>query len=412
MSVVRFIAFRYLFAKKRTNFINIVTGISFGGVLVGAAALIVVLSVYNGLEELTQGMYSKFNPDVRVRPLNSKLFDREQMAAQLKNYPQINGISYSIEENALFRYGDREVVGVIKGVDSAFVELTKVNETMVRGEYVLRDGFGLPYAMLGVGVGYQLQISLNDYRRGIEVYMPARVKKIDLLRPETSFVKRVLQPAGLFDIQPEINQQYVLVPLVFVSDLLGITENQVGEVAVRLKPGVNAASFAKTLQTELGSDFEVKDRYRQQEAIFKIFQTEKWWTYFFLMLIVLVAALNLVGALSMLVIEKQRDIAILSSLGASKPLLFSIFMAVGSLITLVGASLGIGLGALLCALQQQYEFIRFAGEGAFVVSAYPVSLRLTDTLVVFVGVLLIGAVCTLYPAIKAAKSMATEHLRA
>lgn len=412
MSVVRFIAFRYLFAKKRTNFINIVTGISFGGVLVGAAALIVVLSVYNGLEELTQGMYSKFNPDVRVRPLNSKLFDRRELAAQLKNFPQINGISYSIEENALFRYGDREVVGVIKGVDSAFVELTKVNETMVRGEYVLRDGFGLPYAMLGVGIGYQLQISLNDYRRGIEVYMPARGKKIDLLRPETSFEKRVLQPAGIFDIQPEINQQYVLVPLVFVSDLLGITENQVGEVAVRLKPGVNAASFAKTLQTALGSDFEVKDRYRQQEAIFKIFQTEKWWTYFFLLLIVLVAALNLVGALSMLVIEKQRDIAILSSLGASKPMLFGIFMAVGFLITLVGASLGIGLGALLCTLQQQYEFIRFAGEGAFVVSAYPVALRFTDTLVVFAGVLLIGAVCTLYPAIKAAKSMATEHLRA
>lgn len=412
MSVVRFIAFRYLFAKKRTNFINIVTGISFGGVLVGAAALIVVLSVYNGLEELTQGMYSKFNPDVRVRPLNSKLFDRRELAAQLKNFPQINGISYSIEENALFRYGDREVVGVIKGVDSAFVELTKVNETMVRGEYVLRDGFGLPYAMLGVGIGYQLQISLNDYRRGIEVYMPARGKKIDLLRPETSFEKRVLQPAGIFDIQPEINQQYVLVPLVFVSDLLGITEHQVGEVAVRLKPGVNAASFAKTLQTALGSDFEVKDRYRQQEAIFKIFQTEKWWTYFFLLLIVLVAALNLVGALSMLVIEKQRDIAILSSLGASKPMLFGIFMAVGFLITLVGASLGIGLGALLCTLQQQYEFIRFAGEGAFVVSAYPVALRFTDTLVVFAGVLLIGAVCTLYPAIKAAKSMATEHLRA
>jgi lipoprotein-releasing system permease protein len=412
VSVVRFIAFRYLFAKKRTNFINIVTGISFGGVLVGAAALIVVLSVYNGLEELTQGMYSKFNPDVRVRPLNSKLFSRAAMQAQLEQFPQINGISYSIEENALFRYGDRELVGVIKGVDSAFVELTRVNETMVRGEYVLRDGFGLPYAMLGVGIGYQLQISLNDYRRGIEVYVPARGKKIDLLRPETSFVKRSLQPAGIFDVQPEINQQYVLVPLVFVSDLLGVDEDQVGEAAMQLKPGINATTFSKSLQTVLGSDFEVKDRYRQQEAIFKIFQTEKWWTYFFLLLIVLVAALNLVGALSMLVIEKQRDIAILGSLGASKPMLFGIFMAVGSLITLVGASLGIGLGALLCWLQQQYEFIRFAGEGAFVVSAYPVSLRFSDAVVVFAGVLAIGALCTLYPALKAARSMSIESLRA
>lgn len=412
MSLVRFIAFRYLFAKKRTNFINIVTGISFGGVLVGAAALIVVLSVYNGLEELTQGMYSKFNPDIRVRPLTSKLFSRAEMQRQLEQFPQINGISYSIEENALFRYGDRELVGVIKGVDSAFVELTQVNETMVRGEYVLRDGFGLPYAMLGVGIGYQLQISLNDYRRGIEVYMPARGKKIDLLRPEASFVKRSLQPAGIFDVQPEINQQYVLVPLVFVSDLLGVDEDQVGEVAMQLKQGIQAANFAKSLQTALGSDFEVKDRYRQQEAVFKIFQTEKWWTYFFLLLIVLVAALNLVGALSMLVIEKQRDIAILGSLGASKSMLFGIFMAVGSLITFIGASLGIGLGALLCWLQQQYEFIRFAGEGAFVVSAYPVSLRFSDAVIVFAGVLAIGALCTLYPALKAARSMSTDSLRA
>jgi len=412
LSIVRFIAFRYLFAKKRTNFINIVTGISFGGVLVGAAALIVVLSVYNGLEELTQGMYSKFNPDVRVRPLTSKLFDRNTMDAQLKDFPQINGSSYSIEENALFRYGDREVVGVIKGVDSAFVALTHVNEAMVRGEYVLRDGFGLPYAMLGVGIGYQLQISLNDYRRGIEVYMPAREKKIDLLRPENSFVKRVLQPAGIFDIQPEINQQYVLVPLVFVSDLLGSGPHEVGELALRLNDGVNPANFARRLQEALGDDFEVKDRYRQQEAVFKIFQTEKWWTYFFLLLIVLVAALNLVGALSMLVIEKQRDIAILSSLGASRPVLFGIFMTVGSLITLVGATLGIGLGASLCWLQQQYEFIRFAGEGAFVVSAYPVALRYSDMLIVFAGVLTIGALCTLYPAIKAAKSVANENLRA
>lgn len=412
MSIVRFIAFRYLFAKKRTNFINIVTGISFGGVLVGAAALIVVLSVYNGLEELTQGMYSKFNPDVRVRPLTSKLFDRNAMDAQLKDFPQINGSSYSIEENALFRYGDREVVGVIKGVDSAFVALTHVNEAMVRGEYVLRDGFGLPYAMLGVGIGYQLQISLNDYRRGIEVYMPARGKKIDLLRPENSFVKRVLQPAGIFDIQPEINQQYVLVPLVFVSDLLGSGPHEVGELALRLNDGVNPANFARRLQEALGDDFEVKDRYRQQEAVFKIFQTEKWWTYFFLLLIVLVAALNLVGALLMLVIEKQRDIAILSSLGASRPVLFGIFMTVGSLITLVGATLGIGLGASLCWLQQQYEFIRFAGEGAFVVSAYPVALRYSDMLIVFAGVLTIGALCTLYPAIKAAKSVANENLRA
>jgi lipoprotein-releasing system permease protein len=412
LRVARFIAFRYLFAKKRTNFINLVTGISFGGVLVGAAALVVVLSVYNGLESLTQGLYSKFNPEVRIQPSSGKLFDRTALDSVLRSYSEISTVSYAIEENALLRYGEREVIAVVKGVDSNFAEITQVHETMIRGEYVLRDGFGLPYAMLGLGVGYQLQISLNDYRRSIDVYMPARGKKINLLQPERSFIRRSLQPAGIFDVQPEINEQYVLVPLVFMSDLLGLEETQVGEAALQLTAGVDPARFAKRLQKDLGSDFEVKDRYRQQEAIFKIFQTEKWWTYFFLLLIVMVAALNLIGALSMLVIEKQRDISVLCSLGASRRLIFTVFLGVGVLITFIGTSLGIGLGTLLCLLQQKFEFIRFAGEASFLVSAYPVELRWTDGLLVFAGVMFIGLVCSLYPAWKAAKGVSTQYLRA
>ncbi|MFN3528816.1 MAG: FtsX-like permease family protein [Bacteroidia bacterium] len=403
MRFVNFVAFRYLFAPKRTNFINLVTGISFLGVWVGAAALVVVLSVYNGLEALTEGLYSKFNPDIRIRPATGKLLNAQELEQALQGWEQVEAISYSLQENALVRYGEREQVAMVKGVDSAYAGVTGIASTMIRGEFVLRDGFGLPYAMLGSGLGYALQISLNDFRRGLDVYMPLRGAKIDLMRPERAFVQRSLQPAGIFDVQPDINQHYMLVPLVFMQNLMQLNSEEVGEAELLLKPGVQSESFMKRLQQHLGDDFEVKDRYRQEEAIYKIFRTEKWWTYFFLLLIVLVAALNLVGSLSMLVIEKKRDIAILAGLGASRSQLFAIFMGVGLLITGIGALLGVGTGVLLCWLQQNFGFIQLAGEGSFVVNAYPVRLLAFDIVAVLLGVCLIGALCALYPAQRAAR---------
>lgn len=410
--MLRFVIFRYLVAKKRTNFINLITGISFLGVWVGTAALVVVLSVYNGLEGLTESLYSKFNPDIRIRPAKGKLLDTATLTKFLASRSDIAHWSFTLEENALIRYGDKEVIGVIKGVDAEFAAVTDLPAAMMRGEYVLRDGFGLPYAMVGAGLGYQLQISLNDFRRGIEVYMPRRGAKLNLLQPESAFVRRSLQPAGIFDVQPEINQQYMLVPLVFLQDLLELTNQQAGSVEVRLKAGVDAEKAMLAWQKELGTAFEVKDRYRQEEALFKIFRSEKWWTYFFLMLIVLVAALNLIGSLSMLVIEKKRDIAILSSLGASGRLLFSLFFGLGMLITGIGVILGLFSGALLVWLQQQYGFVQFAGEGSFLVSAYPVALRSADLVFIALGVLLIGAICAFYPAMKAARLPVAENLRA
>jgi len=410
--MLRFVIFRYLVAKKRTNFINLITGISFLGVWVGTAALVVVLSVYNGLEGLTESLYSKFNPDMRIRPARGKLLDAANLQRFVQSREEVAHWSFTLEENALIRYGDKEVVGVVKGVDAGFAEVTDLPSAMMRGEYVLRDGFGLPYAMVGAGLGYQLQISLNDFRRGIEVYMPRRGAKLNLMQPESAFVRRNLQPAGIFDVQPEINQQYMLVPLVFLQDLLQLNEQQAGSLEVKLKEGINAEKAMLAWQKELGAGYEVKDRYRQEEALFKIFRSEKWWTYFFLMLIVLVAALNLIGSLSMLVIEKKRDIAILSSLGASGHLLFSLFFGLGMLITGIGVVLGLASGALLVWLQQQYGFVQFAGEGSFLVSAYPVALKVADMVAVAGGVMLIGALCAFYPASKAARQPVAENLRA
>lgn len=411
MSIIRFVAFRYLFAKKRTNFVNIITGISFAGVLVGAASLIVVLSVYNGLESLTERLYSKFNPDIKISPAQGKWLDQKELKAALADFEGIDRVAFTLQENALIRYGNREVVGVIKGVDTAYHQVAEVPSAMIRGEFVLRDGFGLPYAMLGSGLAYQLQISLNDFRRGLDVYMPRAGVKINLLNPESAFVRRSLQPAGIFDIQPEINEQYMIVPLVFVQDLLSLSSAQVGLVEVKVQEGYALDKLAKQLQASLGSDFVVQDRFRQEEAIFKIFRTEKWWTYFFLLLIVLVAALNLTGSLSMLVIEKKKDMAVLRSLGAKRSLLFGIFLFLGLAITCLGALLGIGLGSLLCWLQQEYAFIQFAGEGTFVVSAYPVQLRWSDVGAVLGGVMLIGTCCAFYPAYKAAAEVSIDSLK-
>ncbi|MBA4302623.1 MAG: ABC transporter permease [Sphingobacteriaceae bacterium] len=410
--MLRFILFRYLIAKKRSNFINLITGISFLGVWVGTAALVVVLSVYNGLEGLTESLYSKFNPDLRVRPSSGKLLDASALRAFLVEQQEVQAVSFTLEENALIRYGDREVVGVLKGVDDGFDEVTGLAASMMRGEYVLRDGFGLPYALVGAGMGYELQVSLNDFRRGLDVYMPRRGAKLNLLQPESAFVRRSLQPAGVFDVQPEINQQYMVVPLVFLQELLQLEPSQAGSMEVRLKPGVSAEKVMRQWQTQLGAAYEVKDRYRQEEALFKIFKSEKWWTFFFLLLIVLVAALNLIGSMSMLVIEKQRDIAILSSLGAAPSLIFRLFFGLGMMITSIGMGLGLLSGALLCWLQQTYGFVEFAGQGSFVVSAYPVALRAGDLLLTAVGVLLIGALCAYYPAKRAAGQGIAAHLRA
>lgn len=410
--MLRFILFRYLVAKKRSNFINLITGISFLGVWVGTAALVVVLSVYNGLEGLTESLYSKFNPDLRIRPAVGKLVDIDALRSFVSKRPEVEAYSFTLEENALVRYGDREVVGVLKGVDDQFDEVTLLTASMMRGEYVLRDGFGLPYALVGAGLGYELQVSLNDFRRGLEVYMPRRGAKLNLMQPESSFIRRSLQPAGIFDVQPEINQQYMIVPLVFLQDILQLESSKAGGLEVRLKSGVNAEKAMRQWQDALGNNYDIKDRYRQEEALFKIFKSEKWWTYFFLLLIVLVAALNLIGSMSMLVIEKQRDIAVLSSLGATPRQIFGLFFGLGMLITSIGMGLGLGTGALLCWLQQTYGFVEFAGQGSFVVSAYPVALRGIDLLATAAGVLLIGALCAYYPAKRAASQGIAAYLRA
>lgn len=410
--MLRFILFRYLVVKKRSNFINLITGISFLGVWVGTAALVVVLSVYNGLEGLTESLYSKFNPDLLVRPAQGKLLDASQLKAFVAERQEVEAYSFTLEENALIRYGDREIVGVLKGVDEGFNEVSALDESMMRGEYVLRDGFGLPYALVGAGLGYELQVSLNDFRRGLEIYMPRRGAKLNVMQPESAFVRRSLQPAGVFDVQPEINHQYLVVPLVFLQDLLQLEKQQAGNLEVRLKPGVNAEKAMLAWQKALGEGYEVKDRYRQEEALFKIFKSEKWWTYFFLLLIVLVAALNLIGSMSMLVIEKQRDIAILSSLGASPRLIFRLFFGLGLLITGIGMGLGLVTGATLCWLQESYGFVEFGGQGSFVISAYPVALRGADLLATAGGVLLIGALCAYYPAKRASTQQIAPHLRA
>lgn len=408
MRLVLLFITRYLFSKKRTNFINIITGISFFGVMIGTAALVVVLSVYNGLEDLTKTMYSRFNPDIRIVPEQGKWLDGKTLQLDAAVFSEVKASSLVLEENAMLRYDQQEFIGLVKGVDDHFAQVTGIDSFLIRGQYRLWDAFGLPYAIPGSGVAYTLSISLQDFRNALEVYVPKR-GKIDLMRPDAAFNKRVILPAGFFDVQPDINSRYTLVPLAFMQEMLGLDSNKASAVELRLLPGTNPVAFGKKLQSHLGDKYRVMDRDQQEDAIFRIFQTEKWWTYFFLLLIVLVAAMNLVGALSMLVIEKQRDIALLFSLGASRARIRMIFLGLGLLITFLGASLGIGLGSGISWLQETYALLEFEGSENFLVSAYPVKLRLGDLFVTLGGVMLIGLMCSIYPAIKA--SAVFERLR-
>jgi len=401
MRLVLLFITRYLFSKKRTNFINIITGISFFGVMIGTAALVVVLSVYNGLEDLTKTMYSRFNPDIRIVPERGKWLDGKTLQLEVSRFSEVKRSSLVLEENAMLRYDQQEFIGTVKGVDANFAKVTGIDSFLIRGNYQLWDDFGLPYAIPGSGVAYTLSISLQDFRNALEIYVP-KTGKIDLMRPDAAFNKRVILPAGFFDVQPDINSRYTLVPLAFMQELLGLDSTKASAVELRLQSGTAVKAFRKTLQAHLGNTFRVMDRDQQEDAIFRIFQTEKWWTYLFLLLIVLVAAMNLVGALSMLVIEKQRDIALLFSLGANRGHIRLIFLGLGLFITCLGAGLGIGLGAAISWLQETYALLEFEGSENFLVSAYPVKLRLNDLLVTLGGVLFIGLLCSIYPAMRAA----------
>lgn len=394
MKLPYYIAKRYLFSKKSHNLINILSGISVAGVTIGAMALIVVLSVFNGLESLISSMYNSFDPDLKIETTIGKTFNINTFPIQkLSKIDGIANYSEIVEENALLRYKNKQQIVQIKGVDNKFAKVSKIGNGIVEGNFILQKG-NVNFMVLGYGIYDMLGIQLNDFATSVSVYIPKRSKTISI-DPTEAFNNEQIIPSGAFSIQQDFDTKIVIVPLRFARKMLDYT-TEVTALEIDLKSGFDADKVQSEVEKLIGKGYIVKNRFQQEEMFYKIIKTEKFAGILILSFILLIAAFNIVGSLSMLIIEKKKDIAILRSLGASNILIKRIFIFEGLLISLSGAFVGMILGGLICWIQQHFGVIPLEGSGSFVVKYYPIQLQLLDFAKVTGIVFVIGLLSTLY----------------
>ena len=392
MRLPLFIANRYLLAKKSHNLINIITWISILGISVGSFALIVVLSAFNGLEKVISSMNSRLTPDLQISPVKGKTIDLT--AFPLGQFKDIQGVEYvipTITEDALFRANDKQHIGQVKGVGLEYQDIDRINEIVFGNDgLVLSDDDEHVFAVPGAGVAWSLGINAYNPYAMVRVYVPKR-GNASQMSLENSFNSDVLTIRSIFSTEQEQDEKLVLVPFDWLSELLEY-ENKATNVELFLTPNADANKVKKSVTALIGEDFTVKNQQEQQETLYKIMRSEKWAVYVILTFILILATFNVVGSLSMLMIDKRKDTEILKSMGADNRLIQKIFMNEGLLISVAGGIIGLLLGIILVLLQQQFGFVKFGTGGNYVVDAYPVLLKLKDVLLIFATILVVG--CT------------------
>ena len=392
MRLPLFIANRYLLAKKSHNLINIITWISILGISVGSFALIVVLSAFNGLEKVISSMNSRLTPDLQIAPTKGKTIDLT--AFPLGQLKEIQGVEYvvpTITEDALFRANDKQHIGQVKGVGLEYQNIDRLNEIVFGSEGLqLADDEEHSFAVPGAGVAWYLGINAYNPYAMVRVYVPKR-GNASLMSLENSFNSDVLTVRSVFSTEQEQDEKLVLVPFEWLSELLEY-ENKANNVELFILPNADANKIKKAVQAVMGEGFTVKNQQEQQETLYRIMRSEKWAVYVILTFILILATFNVVGSLSMLMIDKRKDTEILKSMGADNRLIQKIFMNEGLLISVAGGIIGLLLGIILVLLQQQFGFVKFGTGGNYVVDAYPVLLKLKDVLLIFATILVVG--CT------------------
>lgn len=390
------IAFRYLFGKKSTNAIHIITWISIIGMAIGTAALILILSVFNGFEGILSGMLSHFNPDIKITLNEGKYMSRDKIDTTLFTRTQgIDTYAFTIEETSFFDYKGSQEVGIIKGVDNQFLKVTGIDTALLYGQ----AQFGKPteFALLGSGMNTKLSVNPSDGFTPVNAYMPLRKAKGPLSKEFNSYS---FYASGIFSVGNDVDMQYVLVNFDAVNQLLGL-ENNFSAIEIKKQPGYNDKKLANTLQQALGPAFKVSNRYQQDENFLKIMNIEKWVSYLIACLTLLIIAFNLVGSLWMIVLEKKKDIAILKSMGMTTHNIRWIFLTLGLLVSAIGMVLGYVIGIIMYLLQKNYGIISIP-EG-FMIDAYPIEMHMGDFIIVTLTVLSIGYISALLPSIRAGK---------
>ena len=396
-----YIAKRYLFSKKSHNAINVISAVSVCGVALATLALVCTLSVFNGFQDLVATMFTAFDPELKITAVSGKVFDgQDERIQSLRQLSEIEVFSESLEDNAMVQYKRRQAMVVVKGVEDNFDRLTPIDSILYgRGELVLHDEV-VDYAIPGIELVSVLGTGIR-FLDPLEVFAPKRGSRINVASPASSFNSDYLHSSGLvFAVnQQKYDASYILTSLAFARNLFQY-DTEVSSVDLKLKDGSNIYKVQENISQLLGEDFRVLNRYEQQADTFRIMEVEKLISYLFLSFILLIACFNVIGSLSMLIIDKRADVVTLRNLGANDETIKRIFLFEGCLISFMGALVGVVLGVALCLVQQEFGLISLGSgdsAGAFVIDAYPVSVHIGDVVLVLCTVLLVGYLSVLYP---------------
>ena len=388
-----FIAKRYLFSSTTKTAVNIISFVSMTGVIVGTAALVLLLSVFNGFEDLLLSMYNSFDPHIKITSNEGKTFDPENIFSELDNNEDILYFTDVLEEKVLMKNGQNEFIASIKGVGDDFSKMTNLDSIIIEGEN-FNNYESNSVAVLGQGVAYHLSMGVGNMFNRLKIFVPNRESKT-LLNPSSAFASTSVLPIGIFSLGAEYDSKYIITPIVFLQDLL--QKKEVSAIQVQLKDESKMLEVQKYLQSILGENFIVSNRLQQHAVLHKILNSEKLGVFIILTFMLLIATFNIIGSLSMLMIEKKKDIQTFWHLGATQKSIQKIFFTEGMLTIIIGSFLGILLGLLLAALQMKYGIIGM-GEGNFIIHSYPVAIHYADLIWVEITVLIIGLFASWYPA--------------
>jgi ABC-type lipoprotein release transport system permease subunit len=399
MKLQLFIALRYLFSKKTHNIINLISTICAGGVCIATIALVCTLSVYNGFQQLISGIFNVFDPDLKISLVDGKTFSPE--TSELQTVKTLNFIEHYcpvLEDNALIRNKERQTSTTIKGVAPNYVLMISSDSIMMEGEFVVEQE-GTAYAVIGGALADQIESS-SQFIRPISLYAPIHNSNVNLANPEKSFHIQHYYLSGIYATgQIEVDSKYTFLPLASAQELFGY-DDDVTSIELKLKKGTDVKKAEKEIADLVGERFNVQNKEEQHEDFYKMMKVEKWITFLILIFILLIAVFNVIGSLTMLIIEKEKDIITLHNLGATEKMIQQIFLLEGWLISIVGAVAGLIIGVTLCLLQQYFGFIKLsdsANENAFIVNAYPVQVEMSDILLILATILLIGLLVAWFP---------------
>ncbi|TXK51317.1 ABC transporter permease [Pontibacter qinzhouensis] len=407
MNVPFLIAKRYFFSRKKRNIISIISNIAMIGVAVGTMALIIVLSVFNGLEDLIRAIYSSFDPDLKISVVEGKSFETDtEFMNRIRRTPGVAVVSEVIEDNALLRYNDRQMVVKVKGVSENFFQQNKIDSAIVEGNFELyrNDEF---FAVVGRGVQYQLSIRPSNQFVSLQFLYP-RNTKFNPLNPEGSFNSLPIRPGGVFAIERQYDDAYVFVPLNFAEELLEYGRRRTS-LEIKVEEGEKIETVKKALQATLGSAFLVQNSDEQHTSLLRAVKVEKLFVFITFAFILLIASLNIFFSLSMLVIDKKKDIAILASMGATATTIRNIFLFEGALVAFIGATYGLSLGMLVCNLQESFGLVSM-GMATSIVDSYPVKMQVSDFVFTGLAIVIITLLVSIRPAYKAASMSVTENI--